>query len=633
MKLSVLTNEKLIELNSGLNSRDDIIKALIEKLFVEGKLKDKDAFYKAVMDREEISPTGIDAGLAIPHGKSDSVNEACFAVMTLNDVVGDWPSVVDTNEVKYVFLLAIPAEDKDGTQMKLLSEMMTRMSNPDYTSKLYAATSVAEFIANLDGEDKEETEVTVFDKSIVAVTACAAGIAHTYMAAEALVKAGKEMGVTVYVEKQGANGIEDRHTNEMLKNATAAIFAVDVAVKQEERFGHLATEKTRVAAPLKDAKAIIQRALDKAESGHAGEYVEVDDKPKSLVEEIKESVLTGISHIVPIIVAAGMLGAFIVIYRNITGLGDATIWGELDPTHWLKMLDAFRGQVFGIMVPVLSAYMAYSIGEKPALAAGFAAGIGANIVGGGFLVGMLGGLIAGYLIRALKKAIPAKGTLAGFVSFVVYPVLSVTITGVLVLFVVGGPVAWLNTIMFDFLASLQGGNAAILGAMIGIMVSFDLGGPVNKAAYTFCVAALSDGVLMPYCVFASVKMVSAFAVTFATKFKKDIYSEEEREVGNSTWLLGLAGITEGAIPFMMADPIRVMISLCTGSAVAGAIVAVANIGLDVPGAGIFSALVLTTDNLPVGAAIWFFAAVLGALISAVLLVVLRQQKMRKLAAK
>ncbi len=617
-----------------MSSREDIIRALIEKLYQQGKVKDKEAFYQAVMDREGISATGIDAGLAIPHGKSDAVNEASFAVMTVNSPVGDWPSVVESNEVKYIFLLAIPAVDEDGTQMKLLSEMMTRMSNPDYTQHLYGATSSADFVSRLDGKETDENvEEVVFDKSIVAVTACAAGIAHTYMAAEALVKAGKEMGVNVYVEKQGANGIEDRHTNAMLKNACAAIFAVDVAVKQEERFAHLPTEKTRVAAPLKDAKAIIQRALDKAENGTTGDYVEYDDKPKSLAEEIKESVLTGISHIVPIIVAAGMLGAFIVIYRNLTGLGDATVWGALDSTHWLKMLDAFRGQVFGIMVPVLSAYMAYSIGEKPALAAGFAAGIGANIVGGGFLVGMLGGLIAGYLIRALKKYIPAKGTLAGFVSFVVYPVLSVSITGALVLFVVGGPVAWLNNIMFDFLASLQGGNAALLGAMIGIMVSFDLGGPVNKAAYTFCVAALSDGVLMPYCVFASVKMVSAFAVTFATKIKKDIYTEEEREVGNSTWLLGLAGITEGAIPFMMADPIRVMISLCTGSAVAGAIVAVANIGLDVPGAGIFSALVLTTDNLAVGAAIWFFAAVLGAIISAVLLVVLRQQKMRKLATK
>ena len=630
MNLSKLTNESLVVLNGSDTTKDAVIRTLIKKLYQQGKISSEQEFYDAVIAREGVSATGIDAGLAIPHGKSEAVKEASFAVMTVESPIADWESVMPTNEVKYIFLLAIPAVDEDGTQMKMLSEMMTKMSNPDYTNVLYGSATVKDFIENLDGpKTKEEVEVKTFDRSIVAVTACAAGIAHTYMAAEALVKAGQEMGVSVYVEKQGANGIEDRHTNEMLKNATAAIFSVDVAVKQEERFAHLPTEKTRVAAPLKEAKAIIQRALDKAENFTAGEFVEVDEKPKSIGEEIKESVLTGISHIVPIIVAAGMLGAFIVIYRNFMGLGDPEVWGALDPSHWLKMFDGFRGQLFTMMVPILSAYMAYSIAEKPALAAGFAAGIGANIVNGGFLVGMLGGLFAGYAVRYIKKVIPAKGTFAGFVSFVIYPVVSVTLTGAVVLFIIGEPVAYLNSVMFDFLASLQGGNAAILGAFIGIMVSFDLGGPVNKAAYTFCVAALGDGVLMPYCVFASVKMVSAFAVTFATKFKKDIFTEQEREVGNSTWLLGLAGITEGAIPFMMADPLRVMLSLCAGSAVTGAIVAAYGIGLDVPGAGIFSALVLTTDNLAMGAAVWFFAAVLGALISAAILVVTRQQKLKK----
>ena len=202
-------------------------------------------------------------------------------------------------------------------------------------------------------------------------------------------------------------------------------------------------------------------------------------------------------------------------------------------------------------------------------------------------------------MRYLKKYIPAKGTFAGFVSFVVYPVLSCLIVGIVLLLILGQPVAFINSTLVNFLGSLSGSNAALLGAVLGIMVSFDLGGPVNKAAYAFCVAAMAEGVLMPYCAFASVKMVSAFAVTFATKFKKDLFTPEEREVGNSTWLLGLAGITEGAIPFMMADPVRVIISLCTGSAVCGAIVAMFNIGLDVPGAGIFSIFVLTADNMPV----------------------------------
>ncbi len=632
MNLSKLTSVKLIELNANLTTKKSVIEALAQKLFDEGKLTSKEEYLKAVYAREEISATGMDAGLAIPHGKSSAVKEASFAVMTVNEPIADFESVVETNEVKYVFLLAIPEVDEEGTQMKLLSELMTKMSDPSYTQKLYQSKTAEEFYTNLDAE-KEVAEVKKeiqYDKSIVAVTACAAGIAHTYMAAEALVKAGDEMGVKVYVEKQGANGIEDRHSAQQLKDATAAIFAVDVAVKQEERFKHLPVLKTRVAQPLKDAKSMIQQALDKAENftGEAFDASAIDDGKKSLGQEVKESVLTGISHIVPIIVAAGMMGAFIVIFRNATGLGDAEVWGALEPTNWLKMLDALRGNLFTMMVPILSAYMAYSIAEKPGLAAGFAAGIGANIVAGGFLVGMLGGLAAGYIVRYMKKVIPAKGTFAGFVSFVVYPVVSVVLTGSLVLFVIGGPVAALNQLMFDFLAGLQGGNAALLGAMIGIMVSFDLGGPVNKAAYTFCVAALGEGVLMPYCVFASVKMVSAFSATFATKFRKDLFTVEEREVGNSTWLLGLAGITEGGIPFMMADPLRVMASFCTGSAVAGAIVAMTNIGLDVPGAGIFSMFVLKGGDPFMSAAIWLGAAIIGALVSTAILIALKQLKTR-----
>lgn len=459
------------------------------------------------------------------------------------------------------------------------------------------------------------------------MTACAAGIAHTYMAAEALVKAGQEMGVTVYVEKQGANGIEDRLTNEQLKNATAAILAVDVAVKEEEKFSHLPTLKTKVAAPLKQGKELIQQALDLAEKSQRGEFVEQENHDEQgFIETVKESVMTGISHVIPLIVAGGMIAAICVVFARLFG------FTELLTTEgtWLYQIKSMGGSLLGtLMVPVLSAYMAYSIADKPALAAGFAAGLCANMVNGGFLVGMLGGILAGYTMRYLKKYIPAKGTFAGFISFVVYPVLSCLIIGVVLLLILGKPVAMLNAALVDFLGGLAGSNAALLGAVLGIMVSFDLGGPVNKAAYAFCVAAMAEGVLMPYCAFASVKMVSAFAVTFATKFKKDLFTVEEREVGNSTWLLGLAGITEGAIPFMMADPIRVIFSLCTGSAVCGAIVALFNIGLDVPGAGIFSIFVLTADNMPLAMFVWFFSAVLGALISAALLIITRQQKLNK----
>lgn len=626
MNLSLLTNENLITLNGNLNSKEEIIDYLIEKLYEDGKITSKDAFKQAVMYRESLTPTGIDQGLAIPHGKDESVKEASFAVMTLKKPVSTWESVVSGNEVKYVFLLAIPAVDEKGTQMQLLAEMMQKMSNEEYTKQLYASKTTKEFLKKLDN-NVSKNEVSQYERSIVAVTACAAGIAHTYMAAEALIKAGEELGVSVYVEKQGANGIEDRHTNEMLKNADAAIFAVDVAVKEEERFSHLPIIKTRVSAPLKDAKEIIEKALKKANQSERGEYIEQEEtNPETFVSTIKASVLTGISHVVPLIVAGGMISAICIIFARLFG------FTELLATEgsWLYLIKSMGSGLLGtLMVPILSAYMAYSIAEKPAFASGFAAGLCANMVNGGFLLGMLGGIIAGYATRYVKKYIPAKGTFAGFVSFVVYPVLTTLIVGIVLLLLLGKPIAFINTALINVLTSMSGGNAAILGALIGIMVSFDLGGPVNKAAYAFCVAAMAEGVLMPYCAFASIKMVSAFSCTIATKLKKDLFTEEEKEIGNSTWLLGLAGITEGAIPFMMSDPIRVIISFCTGSAVCGAIVAIFNIGLDVPGAGIFSLFVLKGASLPLAMVVWFGAAVIGAIISAFLLIVLRKQKIAK----
>lgn len=626
MNLSSLTNESMIFLNTDFNEREDIIDRLIEALYENNKITSKEEFKKAVLYRESLTPTGIDQGLAIPHGKCDSVLEASFAVMTLKQELSNWPSVVESNKVRYIFLLAIPENDEEGTQMQLLAEMMQRMSNEDYTKQLYSSKTSDEFLKLLDS-DVNKIQTGDHEKVIVAVTACAAGIAHTYMAAEALMKAGEEMGVSVYVEKQGANGIEDRHSNDLLKKADAAILAVDVAVKEEQRFKHLPTIKTRVAEPLHDAKKLIQQALDKAERVEKGTFEKVEEVDETgFVATVKEAVMTGISHVIPLIVSGGMIAALCVIFSRLFGLTDVL---NTEGT-WLYLIKAMGSGLLGtLMVPVLSAYMAYSIGEKPALVSGFAAGLCANMINGGFLLGMLGGIVAGYVTLFVKKYVPAKGTFAGFVSFVVYPVMTTLVVGILLLLILGKPVAMFNEVLVQFLMSMSGSNAAILGAVIGIMVSFDLGGPVNKAAYAFCVAAMAEGVLVPYCVFASVKMVSAFACTISTKVAKELFTEEEREVGNSTWLLGLAGITEGAIPFMMSDPLRVILSFCAGSAVCGAIVAMFGIGLDVPGAGIFSLFVLKHESMVLAMAVWFGAAVIGALVSSVLLIVMRKQKSEK----
>lgn len=629
MNLKAVTSENMIVLDCDFTGKDQVIRFLIDRLYDEGKIDSKEEFYQAVQEREGMSATGIDKGMAIPHGKSKTVKAASFAVASVKTAISDWESLVPGNEVKYIFLLAIPEGEAGSTHLELLAELMTKVSDERFINRLFSSKSSREFYNNLSYVPEKIQTDQHFTRSVVAVTACPAGIAHTYMAAEALVRAGEEMGIRVYVEKQGANGVEGRLTAAQLKEAEAAIFAVDVAVKDSERFSHLPIYKTKVAAPVKDAKGTIQAALEKAKTSHKSEYQgqEESEEKQSAANDIKQAVLTGVSYIIPIIVAGGMINAFAVLIAQGFGLQELY---NLEGS-WLWLFRKLGGNTLGtLMIPMLSAYMAYSLGDKTALAPGFAAGIAANLINGGFLCGMAGGLVAGYSVRILRKYVPAKGVFAGFVSFWVYPVCSTLIVGIVMFLILGKPIAWLNQGLINILGSMSGSNAGLLGAIIGIMVSFDLGGPVNKAAYTFCVGAMSEGILMPYAAFASIKMVSAFAVTFSTLGFKKYFTKEEQEAGMSTWILGLAGITEGAIPLMMADPIRVIFSLCAGSAVTGAIVAVTNIGLDVPGAGIFS-MFLLKDGMGgfTNAMIWFFAAVLGAVISTVLLVFLKKVKYEK----
>ncbi|WP_010166596.1 PTS 2-O-a-mannosyl-D-glycerate transporter subunit IIABC [Candidatus Epulonipiscium viviparus] len=628
MELSRLTNESMIFLNMPYSTKSEVIDAMVKALFDNGKITSIEDFTAAIYDREAISETGIENGLAIPHGKADCVAEAAFVIMTTEGIVSDWESIDEDNEVQHIVMLAIPKSEGGSTHLDLLATLMERMSDEDYATKLFSSKTVSELYNNLDSENTQEEQHIEYTKSIVAVTACPAGIAHTYMAAQALEKAGKELGVKVYVEKQGANGIEGRLTTEQLQEADAAIFSVGVAVKNIERFNHLPITQTSVAEPLKDAKSIINRALKKAETHEKGSFDASTQSPQKLGlgEEIKQAVMTGISHMVPFVVAGGMILAFAVLISQQFNLVE-----EYNTAgHWLNSFRQLSGGLLGtLLVPVMAAYMAFAIGEKPALVSGFAAGFAANLVGGGFLAGMLGGLIAGYSVRYMKKIIPAKGPFSGFISFFIYPVVSVIWIGIIMFFVIGEPVAFINLKLTDFLRDLQGTNVIILGIVIGIMTSFDLGGPVNKAAYAFCVSVMQEGVLVPYAIFASVKMVSGFAITMTTLIEKESYTTEELEAGRTTWLLALGGITEGAIPFMMKHPLQVMTSLCTGSAVCGAIVAFANVGLNVPGAGIFSMFLLdysTTGLSPTfGAAIWLGAAIVGAIVSTAILVPLMRR--------
>jgi 2-O-A-mannosyl-D-glycerate PTS system EIIABC component len=636
MQLQALTSPSLISTGKTFQSKQETIQYLVKQLGDAGKLSNTEEFLQSVLDREKLSPTGFEGGLAIPHGKSTAVKQAAFAIATLETPLNDWESIDPNNKVQLVILLAIPENEAGSTHLTLLSEFVKRLSDESYKNRLLQAKTNTELFNQLDNTEapQETAAAKKLNKTVLAITACPAGIAHTYMSAEALIKAGKEMGVDVFVEKQGANGIEDRHTTSLLKKADAVIFANDVAVKEEERFAHLPKLKTTVAAPLRNANNLLQQALDKAESIPKKEYnpsqssasADEDHGEKSFKTEIKDSILTGISYIIPVIVAGGMTLAAAVLISQAFGLQD--VYAE--EGSWLWLLRQLGGGMLGqLMIPILAAYMAYSIADKPALGPGFAAGIAANLIGSGFLGGMLGGFLAGYFLKFLKKKVKPKGTFAGFVSFWVYPVVGTLVVGSIMLFVVGKPIAAANQGLLNWLSSLSGANALLLGAILGAMVSFDLGGPVNKAAYTFCIGAMASGNFIPYAAFASVKMVSAFSVTGATIIGKKYFTKQEQEVGKQTWLLGLAGITEGAIPFMINDPLRVIPSLIAGSAVTGAIVAYFNIGLNVPGAGIFSLALVQGQPLLLAASIWFGAAILGAFISMVLLIATRKGKLKK----
>ncbi|EFB1903695.1 PTS 2-O-a-mannosyl-D-glycerate transporter subunit IIABC [Escherichia coli] len=627
MNLTTLTHRDALCLNARFTSREEAIHALTQRLAALGKISSTEQFLEEVYRRESLGPTALGEGLAVPHGKTAAVKEAAFAVATLSEPL-QWEGVDGPEAVDLVVLLAIPPNEAGTTHMQLLTALTTRLADDEIRARIQSATTPDELLSALD--DKGDTQPSAsFSNAptIVCVTACPAGIAHTYMAAEYLEKAGRKLGVNVYVEKQGANGIEGRLTADQLNSATACIFAAEVAIKESERFNGIPALSVRVAKPIRHAEALMQQALTLKRSDET-RTVQQDTQPvKSVKTELKQALLSGISFAVPLIVAGGTVLAVAVLLSQIFGLQD--LFNE--ENSWLWMYRKLGGGLLGIlMVPVLAAYTAYSLADKPALAPGFAAGLAANMIGSGFLGAVVGGLIAGYLMRWVKNHLRLSSKFNGFLTFYLYPVLGTLGAGSLMLFVVGEPVAWINNSLTAWLNGLSGSNALLLGAILGFMCSFDLGGPVNKAAYAFCLGAMANGVYGPYAIFASVKMVSAFTVTASTMLAPRLFKEFEIETGKSTWLLGLAGITEGAIPMAIEDPLRVIGSFVLGSMVTGAIVGAMNIGLSTPGAGIFS-LFLLHDNGAGGvmAAIgWFGAALVGAAISTAILLIWRRHAVK-----
>lgn len=625
MNLTTLIHSSAVCVQAHYVSRDEAIRQLTMRLVALGKITDGDAFLAEVYRRESQGPTALGEGLAVPHGKSSAVNEAAFAVATLSEPL-EWEGVDGPENVELIVLLAIPPAEAGSTHIQVLTTLTSRLADDALRERVMSAETAEDLLDALSGVAQEDEVATLVNApTVICVTACPAGIAHTYMAAEYLEKAGRKLGVNVVVEKQGANGIEGRITAQLLQEAKACIFAAEVAIKEIERFQGIPAISVPVAEPLRHAEALIERALALPSSSEA---LPGQAEKKSVKTELKQALLSGISFAVPLIVAGGTVLAVSVLLAQILGLQHLF---DLE-NSWLWMYRKLGGGMLGIlMVPVLAAYTAYSLADKPALTPGFAAGLAANMIGSGFLGAIVGGLIAGYLMRWVKNHICLSSRFNGFLTFYLYPVIGVLGAGSLMLFVIGEPVAWLNTTLTAWLNGLSGANALLLGAILGFMCSFDLGGPVNKASYAFCLGAMANGVYGPYAIFASVKMVSAFTVTASTLLAPKLFKQFEIETGKSTWLLGLAGITEGAIPMAIEDPLRVIGSFVLGSMVTGAAVGAMGIGLSTPGAGIFSLFLLHDAGLSgvVAAAGWFGAALVGTAISTFVLLLWRRQAVKK----
>lgn len=630
MDLTALTHPDCVLLRQTFTDRDQALRKLAESLMQQGKLQDVDLFLADVLAREAQGPTALGEGLAVPHGKSAAVTSASFALATLAQPLA-WQGIDGDEQVNLIILLAIPPQEAGTTHMQLLTGLTSRLVDDEVREHLLAATSPEQVFAllNAQPEDALAAPQTAQHKpTIVCVTACPAGIAHTFMAAEYLEKAGRQLGINVHVETQGANGIEGRLTAEQLRDARACIFAAEVAVKEAERFAHLPCLSVPVAEPIRRAPELLQQALALEPLAVAQRPASSTPAARGVKAELKQALLSGISYAVPLIVAGGTVLAVAVLLAQIFGLQHLF---DLE-NSWLWMYRKLGGGMLGtLMVPVLAAYTAWSLADKPALAPGFAAGLAANMIGAGFLGGVAGGLIAGYLMRWVKSHIRLSSQFNGFLTFYLYPVIGTLVAGSLMLFVIGGPVAWLNNGLTQWLNGLSGTNALLLGAIIGFMCSFDLGGPVNKASYAFCLGAMANGVFGPYAIFASVKMVSAFTVTASTLIAPRLFKQFEIETGKSTWLLGLAGITEGAIPMAIEDPLRVIGSFVLGSMVTGAIVGAMHIGLSTPGAGIFSLFLLHDGGFGgvVAAAGWFGAALVGTAISTTILLLWRRHAVKR----
>lgn len=654
MKIQDLLNKKVMLLDLQATTKEAVIDEMINSLVDNGVVTDFDVFKAGIMAREAQTSTGLGDGIAMPHSKNAAVKEATVLFAKSNKGV-DYESL-DGQPTDLFFMIAAP-EGANDTHLAALAELSKYLMQDGFADRLRKVTSPDEVIAAFNtGEEEAQAEeakkaqavkeAASSDKPlIVAVTACTTGIAHTYMAEESLIKTGEEMGVNVRVETNGASGVGTPLTAEEISKAVGVIVAADKAVETARFDGKKLISKP-VAAGIRQPQELIQNILDgKAEVFHAenaGAAQESSEK-LSLGGAFYKHLMSGVSQMLPFVIGGGIMIALAFLLDQIMGVPKDQL-SQLGSYHEIAaQFKAIGGAAFGFMLPVLAGYIAYSIAEKPGLVSGFVAGAIASSgaafggvpfasggkatlalagVSSGFLGALVGGFLAGGVILVLRKLLAGiPRALEGIRSILLLPLLGVFATGFLML-AVNIPMAAINTGLNNFLSSLSGSSAVLLGLLVGGMMAVDMGGPVNKAAYVFGTGTLaatvtSGGSVVMAAVMAA-GMVPPLAVFVATLLFKDKFTEEERNSGLTNIVMGLSFITEGAIPFGAADPARAIPSFIVGSALTGALVGMAGIKLMAPHGGIF-VIALTSNAL-----LYLLFILIGAVVSGILFGFLRK---------
>ena len=654
MKIQDVLNKNVMLFDLQATDKEGVINEMVQSLVDNGVVTDFDTFKAGIMNREAQTSTGLGDGIAMPHSKNEAVKEATVLFAKSNKGV-DYASL-DGQPTDLFFMIAAP-EGANDTHLAALAELSKYLMKPGFADKLRQASTPEQVIAAFDAEEQEAAaeeakkaeavkEAASSDKPlIVAVTACTTGIAHTYMAEEALIKKGEEMGVTVRVETNGASGVGNRLTAEEIAKAEGVIIAADKAVETARFDGKKLISKP-VAAGIRQTEELIQTILDgKADVFHAENAAQASASQEklSLGGAFYKHLMSGVSQMLPFVIGGGILIALAFLIDQVLGVPQDQL-SSLGSYHVLAaQFKTIGGVAFGFMLPVLAGYIGFSIAEKPGFVAGFIAGSIASsgsafgniaygaakgelpaAVSSGFLGALVGGFLAGGVVLLLRKALAGlPRSLDGIRSILLLPLLGVGLTGFL-MFLINIPMVAINTGLNNFLSSLSGSSAVLLGLLVGGMMAVDMGGPVNKAAYVFATGTLAESVASGgSIVMAAVMaagMVPPLAVFVATVLFKDKFTQEERDSGLTNIVMGLSFITEGAIPFGAADPARAIPSFIAGSALTGALVGLAGLKLMAPHGGIF-VIALTSNPL-----LYILFVLIGAVVSGILFGLLRKPK-------